>query len=46
MAEVVEKSKNERRKATKTVVSQEKVCEKNSVLHIDLDRKVGKIVHK
>lgn len=40
---MVKKFKNRRRKATKAVVSQGKVCEKNSVLVIDLEEKEGKL---
>lgn len=48
MAEVVEKFENERRKATKVVVPQEKVFEENFVLLIDLEEqgKWGNIMHK
>lgn len=48
MAEVVEKFENERRKATKAVVLQEKVFEENFVLLIDLEEqgKWENIMHK
>lgn len=39
MVKMIKKFKNKRRKATKAVVPQEKVCEKNSVLLIDLGEK-------
>lgn len=42
MAEMVKKSKNERRKAAKTI-PQEKTCE-NSVVPIDLEEKEEKVV--
>lgn len=42
MAEIVKKFENKRRKATKAVILEEKICEKNSVLLIDLGEKQGK----
>jgi hypothetical protein len=43
LGEIVEKMKKERRKATKTVVSQEKVFEENSILLVGLKEKGRKM---